>query len=1162
MKKLMLICLFLLFAWECSLAAAPVVWNVKPAKSFFKGNGSANDPYIISSVEEFALMASYSLDTTKRGKYYSLRTDIVINEGNASDWGTTPPKYKWISLGDSLRYASLNLDGNGHTISGLYVNSQEDFQGLFGKVNGGISNLNVVNSFIKGGNYVGTVAGQFSGSPGVSNVFVEAIVEGLDYVGGVAGVPYFNGILEGGAVSRAVFKGSVKGQSYVGGIFAIGNAFYNERGVASYCDNYGSVTGTGKYIGGIFGAFMIDVSDATLYKLKNFGTVSGSQYVGGIGGLLFLDRDPEVGHVFNFSYLRNMGEIFGNTYVGGLFGEYYSGRSYGGHTIDYSYNAGRVKGSLYVDPLFSHSKWQGEHEESAYIKQKTYNFAEAYKGSLVLVDDRKTSEELINYADSLGAYYIPDTGAVKLNHGYPLLIAENKNFSYLKGTGTASDPYLISNMDDLIKFGSHARAVPGSYYKQTADIAYDTSRNWLPATVNSLYYDGDGHKITNFKSVWSDKCAGLVDTALANPFSVENLELADVHVDGHYEAGALACRANSVNLSNIKVSGTVVARRYSGLYSISGSAGGVIGQVQKGFIKNVENYADVTGPKYAGGIYGYGFAELHHVENYGNIKSSEYAGGITGAGGKMMFTKNYGNIVGYRVGGISSSGRIVGSFNRGDVKGSRAGGISSSPVVLSNVYSTGNVITDSLKACGMIVSEGNTTTTVVEHAYYEKKGVLGISGTRNIFSMTFVDTASFTQKQFLEKDVVKKMGDFFAYDEMGENDGYPIFYEGFKGNGTAESPYLITSKEELLKLSSIMNDTIMNFYYLDKSYRLTKDIVFDDSDDWVPIGSKKYVFQGEFDGDNHVIAGLNMGLTGTSKPYASIFGSVSGTVKNLGVENSKFVGDTAAAFVSILDGGRIRDCWNRNSEVEGKVYAGGIAALAQKGFTFDRVFNTGTVKGPKRVGGIASEIMYTNSYRATISNSFNVGEVQINGRSNGSLTTLIGITYLPEGLTLKKVYTIATVKPDSKNDYSKCDEFGVNVFYLQSDSLDTNGLTQEFMKSRDFVELLGPEFAFDSTKVNDGYPVLANSKALFKQSPRIGDEPKVVGNIPLFNVVSGSRMISLSGLAEKEKVTVVNVNGKTVWSGRAAGSELVVPVNAPGIYFVKVKSQVAKVLVR
>ena len=1152
MRNILLICLFLLLAWENSLAA-PVAWNVKPSKSFFKGNGSLSDPYIISSVEDFALMAAYSTDSTKRGRSYILETDIVINEGNAANWGTKPPKYKWISLGDSSREASVYLDGNGHTISGLYVNSEKDYQGLFGKVRGQIKNLKVVNSFIKGGNYVGAVAGKVRGSDGgVDNVFVEAIVEGQDYVGGVAGQSFYDD--DGGAVSNAVFKGSVKGHSYVGGIFGAGSADYSSSAYSSHCDNYGSVVGSGKYIGGIFGHFEIDVAEAGLNKLRNFGAVSGAEHVGGIGGELYINREIKFGHDYEFSYLRNMGEVFGDSYVGGLFGEYSRGKTSSPNVIEYSYNAGRVKGNDHVDPLFT------LYGEDVVAKWHSYSFAETYKGDLVLLDERKTLEELNDYTDSLGAYYIPDTGATKLNDGFPILIEENKNFTYLKGSGTSDDPYLISNMDDLIMFGKHARAVDRGYYKQTADIMYDTLRNWMPAVVKGLIYDGDNHKIINFKSVWPNGYAGFIDTSYSSSITVKNLELSNVHVDGYYLAGALAARLYNANLSNIKVSGKVVARGKSGSFSGSGYAGGVVGRLHwGGTIDNVENYANVTGPEYAGGILGEGSLSVYHSANYGNIYAVRYAGGISGVGGTMVFVKNYGNVRANEAGGIAArASKVIGSFNRGQVRGVEVGGIASEARILSYVYSTGNVITDSLEVGGMILGYGSSSSTsIVNHAYYEKKGNFGLSGSKNIFSIDFADTASFTQQQFLEKDVVQKMGVYFAYDENGENDGYPILYEGFKGKGTTDSPYLISSKEDLYRLSSLVKDSTLGNLYQTKKYKLTKDIVFESSDIWEPIGSVSASFDGEFDGDNHIISGLNVDVTGTKNHMASLFSHVTGSIMNLGVVNSKFVGDTAAAIASVLYGSSVKNCWNRNSEVKGDSVAGGIVALATIGSTFDRVFNTGTVNGSHFVGGIVG---YVRGSRFTLSNSFNVGKVQVTDNSNGSLSTLIGISSLKDNMKIQKVYTTSTVKAESGN-YSESGEFGVNIFYLQGDSQDSNGLTQEFMKSKEFVELLGSEFEYDSAKVNNGYPILINSKALFKKAPGANDEPKIAKNIPLYNVAASHGAIAISGLAGNEKVTVVKVNGKVAWDRRATGTELTVHVNSPGIYFVKVKSMVAKVLV-
>ena len=203
------------------------------------------------------------------------------------------------------------------------MNSEDDFQGLFGYLDGGVYNLNIVNSFIKGRNFVGSAAGAMASS--VHKIFVDAIVEGNEYVGGVVGYPGYAS--DAVSVNQCIFKGSVKGRGHVGGIFGYGSIFYGDGGGVSECDNYGSVYG-GQVVGGIVGSFSVDVPESSVYftKLRNYGTVSGNKYVGGLAGSFGIGRDGDINAKYNISLLRNMGEIIGESYVGGLIGNYGGGR--------------------------------------------------------------------------------------------------------------------------------------------------------------------------------------------------------------------------------------------------------------------------------------------------------------------------------------------------------------------------------------------------------------------------------------------------------------------------------------------------------------------------------------------------------------------------------------------------------------------------------------------------------------------------------------------------------------------------------------------------------------------------------------------------------------------------------------------------------------------
>lgn len=71
-----------------------------------------------------------------RGKTieFKLMNDIYLNENSEEylSWEKQPPKNEWTPIGNATNSFRTTFDGNGHTIYGLYINTTEDAQGLFG----------------------------------------------------------------------------------------------------------------------------------------------------------------------------------------------------------------------------------------------------------------------------------------------------------------------------------------------------------------------------------------------------------------------------------------------------------------------------------------------------------------------------------------------------------------------------------------------------------------------------------------------------------------------------------------------------------------------------------------------------------------------------------------------------------------------------------------------------------------------------------------------------------------------------------------------------------------------------------------------------------------------------------------------------------------------
>ena len=1144
--------------------AEPVPWPVKPAKTFFKGSGSSVQ---ITTPEEFALMVEYATDSTKRHYHFTLMTDIVINEGDASTWGKKPPKYKWTSIGDSARPARLYLDGNGHTISGLYVNSEDDFQGLFGYLDGGVYNLNIVNSFIKGRNFVGSAAGAMASS--VHKIFVDAIVEGNEYVGGVVGYPGYAS--DAVSVNQCIFKGSVKGRGHVGGIFGYGSVFYANSGGVSNCDNYGSVYGE-VAVGGIVGDFYVDVPELSVYftKLRNYGTVSGNKYVGGLAGSFTIQRDGGSTVKYDIGLLRNMGEIIGESYVGGLMGEYGGGQSHRLFVLEESYNAGKVSGVGYqTASLYNFSPYSSDRKDTII---RCYNFAEIYSQG-TLLEEKTRMSEIDKYADSLGANYLPDTGNVKINGGYPILLSESRDFKYLKGSGTKNDPFLISSFDDLLLFNKHSGAIrykDKEYYKQTADIEWNAQENWKPIPVQEIHYDGGGHKISKLRSYSENGCAAFLD-ATDQPAYVDNLVLEDVDIRGGTMAAGVLC-SGPLYASNIKISGSIAAMERVG------NAGGVIAFMWYGSIINVVNEADVSAELptgMAGGIMGrtrYAGDKpiICNVVNRGTIRTTLNAGGITGKGGVIMNAENYGSVFADgHVGGISGlATAISNSFNRGEVVGEGVvGGVAGSIEFAYGVYNAGRIVTDYPEVVGAVFGEieeyygaQESGKTDIQYAYHQKDG-FPFAG-KIASGKALRDTASYTHKEFIDKKTVKGMGGTFRADENDVNEGYPVIAYEFDGEGTAEKPFLIKGKDDLVKLSQLSLDSNRYAFYTDKNYRLTQDVVFDSSETWMPIsGWKIDSFKGVFDGDGHVISNLVVNLD-PSGPYfesmAAFIANASGaTVKNLGIKNANIKGAYSAAIVANAVDVKILNCWNDRSNIYGESIAGGLVGYASSSILLDRSFNTGTIDGESNVAGLVGHLSIEE--RSYILNSYHRGKLV--GNYSNHRYEYYGYSGSSPLLVRQNLYTT-----DSLEYYQCADCSDANIYHLKWSEKDSTGFSAKEMKSRKFAKRLGEAFAYDSLGVNDGFPILSGKELPLPIPPEdtaTAVKPKVQKSDKLnFAVVVLNRNIVLQGELSGRNVAIFDVRGSKVWTGRAQAKTLSIPIANPGIYIVRCGKRTSKIVVR
>ncbi|MCL2282874.1 MAG: hypothetical protein FWC26_06110, partial [Fibromonadales bacterium] len=179
---------------------------------FNDGEGTSASPYLIKNkdqLEDLAMLTNAGMNF--ENTYFKLDADIPLNK--------TP----WTPIGGGSSNAFKgHFDGNGKVISGLYINSTDDYQGLFGYVGWetNISNLGLVDCYVKGNNNVGCISGH---DGRIWNSYAIGEVTGVDYVGGMVG--------NGGRATNSYYVGKIEGTGSNVGIIGdngdVTHSFYN-----------------------------------------------------------------------------------------------------------------------------------------------------------------------------------------------------------------------------------------------------------------------------------------------------------------------------------------------------------------------------------------------------------------------------------------------------------------------------------------------------------------------------------------------------------------------------------------------------------------------------------------------------------------------------------------------------------------------------------------------------------------------------------------------------------------------------------------------------------------------------------------------------------------------------------------------------------------------
>ncbi len=198
------------------------------------------------------------------------------------------------------------------------------------------------------------------------------------------------------------------------------------------------------------------------------------------------------------------------------------------------------------------------------------------------------------------------------------------------------------------------------------------------------------------------------------------------------------------------------------------------------------------------------------------------------------------------------------------------------------------------------------------------------------------------------------------------------------GNGTSANPYLINNVADLTTLAINVNNGTST--YSGRFFRLTASLNLTGT--WTPIGTSARTFQGNLDGNNHIISGVNINLPTTDN--VGLFGFLTNaTIRNLGVEaNSGTV--TGHNNVGILagsqSGGSITNCYAAGNVMGNDIIGGLIGNMAASTSNISGCYVFVQASGSTNTNGIGG---LAGVQRGNITNCYTFGSIQGNGPAGG-----------------------------------------------------------------------------------------------------------------------------------------------------------------------------------
>ena len=649
----------------------------------------------------------------------SIKTDDDGNVTNGSSFKAWRPMGMADENGEFTGHYKGIFDGNGHSISGLYVNRDEAADdvdtwfksciGLFGYYSGVTRNLSVLDSYMRGKDCIGGICGICGSNDGgtIQNCYSAATVCGGSYIGGICGRSEGDSIIENCYNTGYVY----------GATRSIGGICGDNSAALQGCSNVGNVKGK-FYVGGIVGESYGSGNTIWIKDCYNRGNVIGdTKDIGGIGGHIGRSLVENCYSQATVSGNTNVGGICGNGYKADFQNAYYDVDLYTGDAFGYysedatikqtegkptqAFESGEIAYLLQADrkePIWGQTLSGNDVQVYPVLGGKKVYQVTEYKGCIESTGIAGTTYNNANAPVVFGPH-VYENGFCTICSAYePAVLTTGKYDIDANGEITDSDEaYEIGNAGQLYWFAGLVNGTLTDGTAQnlkanavlTADIIVNKDllasintdddgnvtngksfRAWSPmgmtdenGKITGYYkgiFDGNGHSISGVY-VNRDEAVDDVDIRFKSSiglFGYHDGVIRNLGILDSYMRGNY-CIGSICGYNNCgTIQNCYSTARVGGVLYI----GGISGRIHHGIVENCYNAGNVCGNREIGGICGDNYSIIESCYNIGSVSGNEDVGGIAGWG--------------YDVEDDSDSCKIVDCYNMGKVTGKKnVGGI-------------------------------------------------------------------------------------------------------------------------------------------------------------------------------------------------------------------------------------------------------------------------------------------------------------------------------------------------------------------------------------------------------------------------------------------------------------------------------------------------------